>query len=411
MKRLHYSWILVVAAAASLGLMALSQNTFGVFLVPLTEQFDWKTGVVSGAFSVSVLLMGLLGIVSGGLSDKYGPRPLVAAGGLLMGTGLLIVSAADSLWQIYLGWGVFMGLAGSCILTPVMSVIPKWFDEKKGLILGIATAGMGVCGIIFPLLAQWLISGDGWRHSAFVLGLIAFVAIPLAYFMKKRPKRTDSGGSDASVAGLDNPPVGVSSGFSFKEAIRSGRFWNVTPIHACFLFSMQAIMAHVVSYAVNMGITAIVAASIMSVLSGSTVIGNLSMGFISDKTGGKLAFTASLMLALAALVWLLFSQELWMFYLFAVLFGLGVGGSNPLATVVVAELFGVKSLGVIVGGVMVIGTIGGALGATLTGTIFDVTGSYTSAFVICIVLTTLAVVLSLTLLRYKDNQPRYSLAN
>lgn len=401
MKRLHYSWVLILAAAAAMGVQAITQNTFGVFLVPLTEQFEWGRGALSGAFSMYFFLTGSVGIITGGLSDRYGPRPLVAAGGLLIGAGLLLMSRVDSLWQVYLGWGFFMGLGSSCFLTPILAAIPRWFDNKKGLILGIATAGMGAGGMLFPILAQWLISSDGWRQSAFILGLISLVALPLAYFLKKGPEKTQSGVTGGGLVGPGSLSPAADSGLSFKQAMKSGRFWFFAPIHTCFLFSLQAVIVHIVPYAVDMGAEPIAAASILSIISGSTIIGNLSTGFISDKSGGRLVFSSCLILVVVTLVWLLFAREIWMFYLFAVLFGLAVGGTNPLVTVVATELCGLKSLGVILGASMLIGTLGGALGATLAGTIFDLTGSYTLAFSICLVLSALAVVLSLILLRYK----------
>jgi MFS family permease len=164
---------------------------------------------------------------------------------------------------------------------------------------------------------------------------------------------------------------------------------------------MQIIYVHIVPYAEDVGIVPMAAASIASVIAVSTVIGNLSVGFISDKIGGRLAFSACLVLALLALVWLLFAEEIWEFYLFAVVFGLAVGGTNPLATMVSAELFGLKYLGIVLGSVLCIGAIGGALGAPLAGVIFDITESYNLAFSICIILCVLAIILSVVLLRYR----------
>lgn len=401
LKRLNYVWVPIIAAAAVFGVQAISLNAFGVFMVPLTEQFGWGRGALSGAFSMCIFLIGSMGIITGGLGDKYGPRPLVAVGGLLVGSGLLVMSRVESLWQVYLGWGFFLGLGCSCFVTPIMSAIPRWFEEKKGLVLGIATAGMGVGGIFFPILAQWIISSDGWRQSALILGLISFIAFPLAYFLKKGPGKTESKVYGVTPTAPYQPSAAANDGLSFKQAIKSGRFWFFAPIHTCFLFSMQAILAHIVAYAVDTGAEPMAAASIVSIIAASTIVGNLSMGFISDKTGGKPAFIACFILTMMALVWLLFTREIWMFYFFAVLFGLGVGGTNPLVTVVAAELFGLKSLGVIIGSAMLIGTIGGALGATLTGSIFDLSGSYILAFSICLVLSALAVIFSLILLRYK----------
>jgi MFS family permease len=383
-------------------MQGIPMQTFGVFVVPLTEQFDWGRGALSGASSVAFLLLGFLGILTGILSDKFGPRVLVTLAGLLLGAGLLLMSLVNSLWQVYLIWGFFMGVGCSCFLTPLLSTVPRWFHEKRGMALGIATAGMGVGGMIFPLLAQWFISSYDWRRSFFILGLIAFIiVIPLARFLKQSPQQMGLKPYGEHRTIRDGQSPALTSGLSLNQAIRTSRFWIFTPIHACFLFSMQIIYVHIVPYAEDIGIVPMAAASIVSVIAVSTIIGNLSMGFISDRIGGRLAFSACLVLAALALIWLLFVREIWGFYLFAVVFGLAVGGTNPLATMVTAELFGLKYLGIVLGTVMLIGTVGGASGAPLAGVIFDITEGYSLAFSICIILCVMAIILSVILLRYK----------
>ena len=140
---------------------------------------------------------------------------------------------------------------------------------------------------------------------------------------------------------------------------------------------------------------------IISIITGISIIGRLSMGFISDRVGGRLALSACFILLTLALVWLMFTRGIWGFYLFAVVYGLAWGGMVPLGTIVAAELFGLKFLGVVLGSVLLLGTIGGSLGAPLAGAIFDKTGNYSLGFLICIMLGVLAIVLGLILLRYK----------
>lgn len=401
-RYIYYGWIITFTSAAILGIQAIPGNTFGVFLVPLTMQFAWGRGALSGASSVASILSGFLGVLIGRLSDKYGPRALVALSGLLVGIGLLLMSWISSLWQVYLIWGFFVGIGGSCCFTPIVSTIPRWFKEKKGMALGIVAAGGGLGGVIFPLLAQWLISSsDGWRQPFLLLGLIVFIVIPLAYFLKQSPEKMGVKGYGENGTISHKQSVTSASGFSLKQAIKASRFWVFVPIHVCFLFSMGVIFVHIVPYAVDMGTLPMAAASILSIVAGSGVIGTLSMGFISDKIGGKIAFSACLVVATLALIWLLFARETWMFYLFAVVFGLASGGTSPLVTVVAVELFGLKSLGVILGSIMLIATIGGSLGAPLAGIIFDKTESYGLAFSICVILSAIAIIFSLILLRYK----------
>ncbi len=119
LKSLYYGWVLVTIAAGILATQALVFLTFGVFLTPLTTEFNWERGALSGALSICMLLVGLFGILSGRLSDKYGPRILVTVGGLLVGAGFLLMSQVSILWQVYLIWGLFIGIGGSCCFIPV----------------------------------------------------------------------------------------------------------------------------------------------------------------------------------------------------------------------------------------------------------------------------------------------------
>jgi len=164
---------------------------------------------------------------------------------------------------------------------------------------------------------------------------------------------------------------------------------------------MLAVMIHIVAHASDIGIPAVTAASILSFTAASGIIGRLAIGFLSDRIGGRRVLTVCLSLLTLALIWLLFAQEIWMFYVFAVVFGLANGGFSILLPVISAELFGLVSLGVIIGGLGIFASLGEAVGPTLSGSIFDITGSYRLAFLISVVISAAAVILSLVLLRCK----------
>ena len=149
------------------------------------------------------------------------------------------------------------------------------------------------------------------------------------------------------------------------------------------------------------------AATILSVIGGASVIGRLSIGFIADKIGGRRALSVGLTLGILALIWLLFNEEIWAFYIFAAVFGLAYGGVIPLSTTISVELFGLKSLGIILASLELFPIIGSASGAPLAGSIFDITGSYHLAFLISVVISALAIILSLFLLRSKGKEAEH----
>jgi MFS family permease len=403
LKHLRYGWVMVIIGVCVLAATSVVLYSFGIFLRPLAMEFDCDRGALSGAFSMSLLLIGFLGIPSGRLSDKYGPRILVTLGGLILGIGLLLMSRISSLWQIYLTWGLFVGIGASCCHVPILSTIPRWFGRRRGIAIGISVAGIGLGGMISPPLAQWFISSYGWRQALLLLSLITFIIIiPLAQFMRHSPQgiRLKPYGENGTTE--DKQSLATISGLSFRRAIKIGRFWGFGLILFCCGFCEAVILVHFAPYAVDIGILPIVAATILSIIAANSVIGRISIGFISDRVGGRLTLSACLITMILALIWLLFAEEIWMFYLFALIFGLAYGGIMSLATIVTAELFGLKFLGVIFGSVMLLYTVGGALGAPLAGSIFDITGGYSLALLICMILSILAFIFSLNLLRYKN---------
>ena len=266
--------------------------------------------------------------------------------------------------------------------------------------MGVTVAGLGLGGMISPPLAQWLISSYGWQQAYIILGLITFIImIPLAQFMKHSPQRLGLSPYGEDETTDKQPLASTAGGFSFKKAIKTGRFWVFGLTKFCYLFTEQVIIVHLVPCAIDIGISAIVAAGILSIIAGSSLISRFSMGFISDKVGARPTLTACLVMVTLAFIWLLFAKEIWMFYVFAVIFGIAYGGTIPIFPLILAELFGLASLGTIFGSTMFLGTIGGALGPPLAGTIFDVTRSYSLALLIGVIIGALAIILSLILLK------------
>ncbi len=283
LKHLHYDWVMVIMSAFVMAAQALVIFTFGVFLVPLTAEFNWGRGALSGAFSVAMLLSGLFSILSGRLCDKYGPRVLVTVNGLLVGIGFLLMSQINSLWQAYLIWGVFMGVGGSCCFIPIISSIPRWFTKRAGTAIGITVAGFGLGGLVSPPLAQRLISTYGWQQAFLILGLISLIIIvPLAQFMKHSPQRVGLKPYGEGEVMKDEPSL-VKEGLSITQAIKTRGFWIFGLILFCFFFCIQVIIVHIVPHAIDIGISPIIAASITSIIAGISIISRLSAGFISDK--------------------------------------------------------------------------------------------------------------------------------
>ena len=269
--------------------------------------------------------------------------------------------------------------------------------------MGITMAGMGIGGVITPLLTQLFISNYGWRWAVIILGILTIVIIiPLAQLLKHSPQQAglQPYGGDEITENKQSQSL-APKGLSLSQAIRNGGFWLYGFIQICTLFCLVTVMIHIIPHATDIGIPEVGAASILSTIAAVGIVGRLVIGFLSDRLGARLILTICLAMITLALIWLLFAEEIWMLYIFAGILGLANGGFVTLLPVVSAELFGLVSLGVIIGALGVFMTLGEAIGAPLSGAIFDITGSYRLAFLICVGVGVIAFILSLFLLRYK----------
>lgn len=401
-KHFHYGWVIAIVGACIQSAHALSVYSFGVFLRPITLEFGWERGALSIAAALAGVEMGFLAIITGKLCDKFGPRVLVTFSGIVLGTAFLLMTQVNSLWQVYLFWGVGMGTAASCSVVPILSTIPRWFAQKTGVAISITAAGFGLGAMISPLLAQILISGYGWRQSFLILGIVSWIIIiPLSQLLKRSPEQMGLRPYGELSNTIYKEAGDSTQGFTFKETLKTSAFWIFGAIQALWFFCLQTIVVHITPHAVDIGIPEITAAGILSFIAGSSVFGRLSIGFISDKIGARLTLSLCLAVATLAFLWLIFTSEIWAFYIFAICFGLAYGGFIPLLTVIPSELFGTRSLGVIIGALILVNHFGSAFGAPLSGYIFDTTGNYRLALILLVIFCALATVLGVILIRYR----------
>ena len=402
MKVFFYGWLIVILGAVVLAVNAFPIYGFGIFLTPLTNEFGWQRGAISGAMSLGMLLNGILSIPVGRLCDRYGPRIFVTVAGIFLGAGLLLMSQVNSLWQLYLIWGVSLGIGLSGTVIPITSTITRWFIEKRGLALSIPATGFGVGAIITPLIIQKLISTVDWRMSFTIIGFAPLLlTVPLAQFIRKSPEHMGLTPYQSRSAGKAGFPDNEVEKYSFYEALKSKKFWILGIIGFGFGICLQTITIHIVPHAIDSGIGFTDAAIVMTIIGGSSIPSKFFCGFISDRIGSTRALFLSMMLMTISLALLIFIDTIYMFYFFAVLFGFSYGLAIPLWTIVSADLFGVKSIGIISGTLFFLSVTGGAIGAPLSGWIFDATNSYTIAFISITLIATVSVILNLILLRYK----------
>jgi MFS family permease len=389
-----YGYIIVGALFLIVMAQFGAQYSFGVFFKPMLDEFGWSRALTSSAYSMNVILQGLVMIIVGRLNDRLGPRIIITISGLFLCIGYCLMSRTNAIWQIYLFYGFFISL-GSCIWVPALSTIARWFIKRRGLMSGIISSGIGIGIIVFPPIANYLIASHGWRLSFVIVGLsVAGIFIVTAQLLRRDPSQKlllPYGFKEAATKIMNAD----THGYSLKEAISTWQFWIICLTFFAASFCTQIVMVHIVPHAIDIGISPARAATIISVIGIFSIFSKIGVGSTTDKLGCKPVLVFVLVFVSLSFILLLKADQLWMFYLFAFVFALGYG-SSAIQGPITAEYFGLKSHGTIMG-VLMLGNSTGAIGPLIAGRIFDVNGNYKWAFLICIIIALIVLIAMLLL--------------
>ena len=379
-ERFFYGYVLV---AASFMLQAVGwgvYNSFGVFFNPLINEYGWSRAGISGAVSVSFCLCGLFSILMGRLNDRVGPRIIMTVSGVLLGIGYLLMARMGALWQLYLLYGLLVGIGISGTDVVLLSTIARWFVRLRGRMSGVLKVGTGVGMLVMPLFIDLLITAFGWRTALFVLGVgVLVVFIGLSQLLERDPggRGLRPDGDGRLVAG--SRPA-AETGFTMAEALHSLQLWLICAAYFLMLCCALTVLLHIVPHAMDMGIPHDSATRVLATIGGLSIAGRFIMGFATDRIGSKWALAICYGFLWVSLVWLLAADRLWMLFVFAVVYGFAHGGFFAVMSPLIADFFGTAAHGAIFGVMIFVSTIGGAIGPLLAGYVFDLTGSYHLVF-------------------------------
>jgi len=372
---------------------------FGVFFKPVLDEFGWTRAMTSGAFSLSSIVMGLLAIAMGLLTDKFGARLVMTVCGLLVGLGYFLMSQISAIWHLYLFYGILVGAGMGGSFVPMATAVARWFVEKRSVMTGIVTAGIGIGALVGPPMATAFIAAYGWRVCYMILGIAVLVVVVVcAQFMRAGPAQmglAPDGGDERETRKLNHANNGPAEGLSLKEAACTRQFWLLFGMFICFGFCLWSVMVHIVPHVIDLGISASTAASVLATIGGTSIVAKVLFGRLGDIIGSRQVFIVCFMMMSASLFWLASAKVVWMLFFIAVIFGIAYGGNVVSISPLIAILFGLGSHGLITGVISFSFTIGGSLGPLFTGYIFDVSGSYRLAFVFWAILGAVGLVLTL----------------
>ena len=369
----RFAWFLVVVASVLMGMGAGALISISTFLKPITAEFGWLRGEVSGAYMAGATAIGVGGIVMGYLSDRYSTRPVVIVGILSVGGALLLLATQSSLWQFYFYYCILGGLGASALDAPLLANVGNWFDRNKGLALGLALAVRALGQGFVPFLGGLLIAAYGWRNAYTILGAICIIGIlPLALFIRNPPGLMEAKAASRQVSASDQraaypvPPKVVVA-------------WLAGAGVFCCI-CMGTAMVHAVAIAQDAGIAAKEAAAVILLIYVSGFFGRISFGKLSDHIGGIRAYWLASFGQTVLIYWFTQMHHVIEFYVLAVIFGFFMSGVMTGLIVCVRELTPVHVRGLSNGIVFLTAWIGMGLGGYQAGYFFDVTGAYVISY-------------------------------
>jgi len=385
---IFYGWVIVMAASLVAFIAFGFYQSFGVFFQDLQNEFGASRAEISLVASILAFTFSIMGLTYGWVTDKYGPRIAVGIGGILMCTGLIVSSRAASVAQLYLSFFV-VGCGIGAATVPGISTLIRWFVKMRGFAQGIrvAIAGVGTM-VVAPLSARFLIS-YGWRFSFVILGIACLALFSIsAFLLRKSPE--EKGLLPYGVAEHDDRDVDIGhtagssaeKSSSLREAMRTRALWLISGAMLTTVLAIFMVSAHLVNYAKDAGMSPHNAALLMSIIGGAGIPGRLGVGFLADKVGGRKIIVGCASILAVLMIWLSNPMSIWMFRVFAIIYGFAYAGIFPIINILVAETFGVAHIGKIMGFARIGNAIGGVLGPWIAGYVFDVTESYSLAFLI-----------------------------
>lgn len=403
-----YGWVIVAIGFVNLGIAFGVWYSFSVFILSIIDEFGWTRAATSSIFSVFIFSQALMNLLSGYLQDRFGPRVVIPIGAVVLSASLMLTSQSTQLWHFSLAYGVFAG-AGISLLgfASHAAFLPKWFERKRGLAIGIAMSGIGF-GMLFIIpLVEKFISNYGWRMTYIFLALLVlFFVLPLNVILSRRSPESIGllpDGDAVKTPHVQNHVMTLKvineswaqESWTLTKAIRTKRFWFLAIAFYFISFSYQGTLLHSVSAMVDFGLERVTAAYFFGILGIMGSAGKIVLGHLSDIYGREKINTLGSVLAgigIISLIHINISSQIFPL-LFAIFFGLGYGAAAPLLPSVCADIFIGKSFGLIFAMIAIGGGAGGATGSYMAGLLRDMSGTYIVPFAVFLLTLSIACML------------------
>jgi MFS transporter, OFA family, oxalate/formate antiporter len=372
MIRIFYGWWIVLACfLISLYVSSIIFFGFTAFFEPIVKEFGWSYTQVSLATSLRGLEMGIFAPVLGFLVDRFGSRKLMFCGAIAVGFGLILLSYTQTLAMFYISFVLLSFGAGGVMSVVTMSVVANWFDKNAGKALGFMASGFGASGLIIPVIV-WLIEVYQWRTTLILLALGMWIlGIPLASLIRNTPEEYGCL-PDGRSAEIPRPEIqSFERVLSFKEAVRQKSFLYLNMAEFIRMMIVSAVITHVMPYLSSIGFSRSTAGLVAAAIPLTSILGRVGFGWLGDIFEKKYIMALAFFLMGLGMLTFCYVQVLWVIFLFLLLFPPSFGGMMVLRGAVLRQYFGRESFGKLLGIVLGSASLGGIIGPTLAGWVFD----------------------------------------
>jgi MFS family permease len=367
---------------ASVALMTFASSgsrfSFGVFVIPMSQELHWGRDQLALAASLNLILAGLMRPLVGILADRVGSKQMAMTGVALGGTALVLTSFARELWQFYLAYGVLLAIGYACASpVTVTTLVSQWFVKRRSLAMSIGSTGTALGELITVPLAMLAVISVGWENAFRVIaGFMLIIVLPVGLILlSNRP----------ADKGLE--PFGYEPGetarrrasaiaMTLRETIRTGDFWRLGLGFFVCGFTMSFASTHFVPFAMDMGFEQMSAANALGLVGACSLAGGLSAGYLGDRFSRKNVLATVYLLRGLSFAILLQAHDLPTLYLGSFVLGISWTSTGALTSAIAADKFGLKHLGTIYGTMFTIMPIGTGIGAYLAGVIYEARHGY-----------------------------------
>ena len=382
------AWVVVWATFVCLAVIFGVSYSFAAFFESFAKEFAVQRADVSWIFGLCGLVYFVLGAGGGMLADRWGPRMVCMTGMVFIAMGLFLTSLAQSLTTVYLSYGLLVGLGIAFVYTPSIACVQPWFNKRRGLASGIASAGVGAGTLILPVVVSYLLIEVNWREALQMMSAgVLLIGLTAGFLLKRAPNL--SGNKSGQLPGLTLSATLKTPSFKW--------LYMGTLLGAPVMFVP---FAHISAAARDAGVPDAQAVGLVGLIGIGSLVGRFAIGWLADRMGRiKTLMLMQGLMGLSYLVWA-GAQDPWMFAVFALWFGLSYGSIVSLLPAICMDLFGGRAVSAIIGTLYTGAALGNLLGPVLAGQVFDMTQSYALVIWITLGISALATYSCWRILKY-----------